>query len=161
MKLASMNRNVLTWLAVASLSSMPLASSSWAQGPDFGPEPGRMLQHMSRSLELTETQQSNIGQIMDVARDQSAADRKRIKELRDQLRDQQAGFDPGKAQSIADELGQVTTRLAYQGAATHAQVYEQLDAEQRQKMAEFQDKRGEHKGRHHDHDRRERADKQD
>ena len=59
-------------------------------------------------------------------------------------------FDPGKAQTVADEIGQLTGRMVYQASETFAKVYQVLDAEQRTKLDEMMAKRGERGGRRGD-----------
>ena len=56
-------------------------------------------------------------------------------------------FDPGKAQAIADEIGQLTGRMVYQASETFAQVYQVLNAEQRTQLESMMAKHSERRSR--------------
>jgi Spy/CpxP family protein refolding chaperone len=50
---------------------------------------------------------------------------------------QRGAFDAGEAQRLADEIGQITSRMVYQAASTQARIYQLLDEEQRAELGEF------------------------
>jgi len=100
-------------------------------------DPARMVAHMADRLDLSEDQQAGIEALLSESREQSAADHARLRELRQQLRMQRGAFDAGEAQRLADEIGQITSRMVYQAASTQARIYQLLDEEQRAELGEF------------------------
>ena len=91
---------------VAGAALLSLSVASWSMdhrgGMDFDPE--RMVAHMTDRMDLTEEQASRVQQLTTAASEQSASDRKRIRELREQLKAQRDNFDAGEAQVMADEI---------------------------------------------------------
>ena len=132
-------------LAGAVLMSM----TAWSMGPQHGAggDPSRMIAHMSERLDLSDEQKSEVDTLVTAARQSSEADRARMQELREQLSAMKSNFDPGKAQAVADEIGQLTGRMVYQATETFAKVYQVLDAEQRTQLDAMMKKRAEHGGR--------------
>ena len=121
-----------------------LSSGAWSMGPAPEHDMGRVLEHMADELDLSESQEEKIETLMNESRDAGREDQQRLSELRTELREMRSDFDAGRAQQLADEMGEVTSRIAYRMASTHAQIYEQLDAEQREEfeaMAERREKR--------------------
>jgi len=141
-----MKHSIRTYVLASALCGVfATSAATFAMGHRGGDsDPSRMLEHMSDRLELTENQHDEIEQIFASAREQTAEDRARLDELRNELQAMRPDFDPGRAQAIADEIGQITARMAYGMASTQAQVYQQLDAQQREEydqMAASRDKR--------------------
>jgi Spy/CpxP family protein refolding chaperone len=126
-----------------------LSAAAWAMGPGGGMDhdPARMVEHMSRKLDLSDEQKAEVETLVSSSRQASAQDMQRMRELRGEMRAQANNFDAGKARTIADEIGQITGRLAYQAAETRAGVYQLLNDEQRAQMAQMMEKRGEHRGK--------------
>lgn len=120
----------------------------------------RMLGKMSSHLELSAEQQASVAGIMAEAREAGAADRKRMQEIKAQLRAQSARFDAGATQALADELGEITARSTYRMTETRAAVHALLGEEQRSKLEAMEAQRGEH-GRKHGKGSAERAKKQE
>jgi Spy/CpxP family protein refolding chaperone len=108
-------------------------------GMDF--DPGRMVAHMTDRLDLTDEQASRVKQLTTSGKDQSAADRKRIQELREQLRAQRDNFNAGEAQMMADEIGEITSRMVFQAVSTHAKIYQLLTDEQKEEMDAMMEQR--------------------
>jgi len=132
-----MNAKLKAWLcgvALAGAAAMSLAS--WAMGPPEGmqPDPARMLAHMSKQLDLSDEQQTQVKSLLAEAKQANAADRERMQELRSQMKGMRDNFDAVKAREIADEIGQVTGRMVYRASDTWSQVYQLLNAEQRMKL---------------------------
>ena len=121
-------------VAGAALLSLSVASWSMGHGGGMDFDPARMVAHMSDRLDLTEEQADRVKQLTTSAKDQSAADRKRIQELREQLKAQRDNFDAGKAQIAADEIGEITSRMVFQAVSTHAEIYQLLTDEQKEEM---------------------------
>ncbi len=143
-----MRRFLLRIVPATALSGLLLASAAWSMGPqgrEFDSD--RMLERMSEHLQLTEEQEQDVQSIMDENSDQMQADRERMQEIRDALEAQRESFDAGKAQSLADELGQITARMAFTATSKHARVYQVLSEEQRQQMAQMRAEREAHRER--------------
>ena len=137
--------------AMAGLALLSLSAGSWAMnhGADMDHDPARMIAHMTERLDLTEEQQGQIKEIMASSRTQSGADRERMKVLRQQMRAQRDNFDAGEAQNIADEIGEITSRMVFQATSTHARVYQLLTDEQKAEMDAMMEKRQERRGKWH------------
>ena len=132
-------------LATAAVMSM----AAWSMGPShgMGGDPARMISHLSDRLDLSGEQQTEVESLVEVAKQGSATDRARMKELRVEMMAMKGDFDAGKAQAIADEIGQLTGRMVYQASETFAQVYQVLNAEQRTQLDSMMAKHGERRSR--------------
>ncbi len=129
------NRTMLAVGAVAGatlLFALSVTSAPHFQGGPGGPHRGA---HLLQSLDLSEEQRAKVDAQMSASRDATRADRERMRELREQARNLREDFDAGRAQQIADEMGQITSRLAYAKISGRAQVYALLDDEQREALA--------------------------
>jgi Spy/CpxP family protein refolding chaperone len=144
-------KKILLGTGFAAASLVTLASASWSMnhGMSTGHDPQRMLAHMAQRLDLTEEQQAQVKSLLTSARESSAADRERLTQLRKELHEQGEAFDEGRVQALADEVGEITSRLVYQAASTQARLYQLLTPEQREQMAEIMEKRGERRGKWH------------
>lgn len=130
-----------------------LSAGAWSMGPPQG-RMDRMLEHMTEELDLSESQQSRIESLLTEAREQGAADRERMHEIREELKTLRTDFNAGSAQQLADELGGITSRMAYRMASTQAQVYQQLEPEQQAEFEEMSERREERREkRRHKHER--------
>lgn len=140
-----MNRKIGKWLLGVTLGSAVIVSAlSWAQGPGGGRghhDPAQMMAHMASKLDLSEEQQAQMKQVMAETREASAGDIKRMQELRGQLQAQAKDFNAGNAQKLADEVGELAGRMAFQVTKTFAEVYQLLSPEQRLEMDELMAKR--------------------
>ena len=128
------------------------AATGWAKG-GYGMhgDPTRMVAQMADKLDLSDEQQAAIEAILTETRGQSAADHARLQALRQQLRSQRAGFDAAEAQRLADEIGQITSRMVFQAASSQAQIYQLLDEEQREELDEFMEDHQPRRDRWHKH----------
>ena len=91
-------------IAAASIGVLvSLSAAAWAMGPRGGMDhdPGRMLTHMADRLDLSDAQQEQVKSIVEGGMEQSGADRKRLEDLRGQLKAMRDDFDQGQAQKIA------------------------------------------------------------
>ncbi len=122
-------------LALGGLLMSPLAWSMGHGGPGKM-DPEHMITRLSEHLSLTEQQESQVRSIMEQGSEQGRADRERLQDLRAQLEQQRSNFDAGQAQQLADEIGEITTRMVYSFSSKQAQVYQVLSDEQR---AEFEE----------------------
>ena len=137
-----MKKFLLRALPATALSALLLASAAWSMGPHGRDiDHDRMLARMSEHLQLTESQENEIQGILNENSQQMDTDRARLQEIRDAMRLQRESFDAGTTQSLADELGEITARMAYTATSKHARVYQVLDEEQRAEMLEIRAKR--------------------
>jgi Spy/CpxP family protein refolding chaperone len=128
-------------VAGAALLSLSVASWSMDHGGGMDFDPGRMVAHMTDRLDLTEEQASSVKQLTTAAKERLTADRKRLQELREQLKAQRDDFDAGKAQVMADEIGEITSRMVFQAVSTHAEIYQLLTDEQKEEMDTMMEQR--------------------
>ncbi|TXS90168.1 periplasmic heavy metal sensor [Parahaliea maris] len=129
-----------TGLSIALIGAGTALAGPGPGGPHDG---GRMLAKMAEELELTEEQQGKIKAIYASSREQGAADRERLHELKQQMRASEGDFDEGSAQKAADEIGEITSRMTYQRASAQHQVREVLSDEQRAELDEMMEQRKE------------------
>jgi periplasmic protein CpxP/Spy len=147
----TMNRTIARILPTVVLGSVLLVSTaafSMGHGDKFDSQ--RMLAHMTEQLELSESQEQQIGEILASGKEQSQADRKRMSEIRAALEAQRDNFNAGEAQALADELGEITSRMAYQMTSKRAEVYQLLTPEQREQMDEMKKQRDERRSKYRD-----------
>jgi Spy/CpxP family protein refolding chaperone len=152
-----MTSKVKIWLRGAALAGAAVMSvAAWAMGPPGGmePDPAQMMAHMSKHLDLSAEQQSKVEGLLATAKQASAADQKRMQELRVEMKGMRDNFDAEKARKLADEIGQVTGRLVYQASATWSSVYQLLNAEQKAKLDGMMAKRDERRGKWREGDER-------
>lgn len=125
------------WLPLVVLGALLAAPLAWSFGAGGPPhlDPEQMLGRLSEELQLDDEQQSQVRSIMAQNSEQARADRERLQELRQALEQQRANFNAGEAQKLADELGEISARMAYNITSKQAQVYAVLTEEQR---AEFE-----------------------
>jgi len=126
-----------------------MSMAAWSMGPShgMGGDPARMIAHLSDRLDLSTEQQTEVDSLALAAKQGSDADRARMNELRSQMLAMKGNFDPGTAQSVADEIGQLTGRMVYRASETFARVYQVLNAEQRTELDSMMAKHGERGGR--------------
>lgn len=142
------------WLCGAALAGAAgLSVASWAMGPagGMGPDPARMLDHISGHLDLTDEQRAEAGRLVASAKENAATDHERMRQLRTELTGMRDNFDAARARYIADEIGQVTGRMVYGISESWAKVYQLLDARQRAELDTLIEKRGERRRKWHDH----------
>lgn len=132
------------WLpavAVAGCLAVPLA---WSMGPggQSHPDPERMLSRLSDHLALSDQQESQVREILAENGEQVRVDRARLQALRDALEQQQVDFEAGETQKLADEMGEITARMAYTFTSKQGQVYGVLTEEQRAHYEKLRAERG-------------------
>lgn len=133
--------------AGAALLSLSVASWSMGHGGGMDHDPARMVAYMTDRLDLSEQQTSQVKQLTASAREQSDVDRKRMQELREQMKALRDDFDAGKAQKIADEIGEITSRVVFQIISTYADIYQLLTDEQKAEMDDMLEQRESHRDR--------------
>jgi len=133
--------------ALATAAVMSMAAWSMGPPPEMGGDPMRMIAHMSDRLNLSSEQKTEVESLVAAAKQSSEADRTRMRELRSQMQAMKGNFDPGKAQAVADEIGQLTGRMVYQASETFAKVYQVLNTEQQAQLDSMMASRGERRGK--------------
>lgn len=137
-----MNRLLSRLLPGTALTGVLLLSAgAWSMGPPPEHDVERMLSHLSAELDLTASQETKIEALVNEGQEQGAADRQRMADIRQQLKATRSDFDAGKAQQLADELGEIASRTAYRMASTQAEIYAQLEPEQQQQFDELAERR--------------------
>ncbi len=148
-----MNRTIARILPTAVLGTALLASAAaFPMGPRHPGDSERMLAHMTEQLDLSEAQAEQVGQVLSSDRAQAQADRRRMQEIREALEAQAGDFNAGEVQKLADELGEITSRMAFQMTSKRAEVYTILTPEQREELAEFRQQRGDRRGKREQRD---------
>ena len=120
-----------------------LTASVYAQGPHrgFGHRSGWMLNHMTKELNLTEEQQSQVKSILD-------GERSRTKPLMEQLRQNEqaqnqqnlktgGSFDDLQVRAFANNQAQIMRDLIIEKQRTKSQIYSVLTPDQRQKALQL------------------------
>lgn len=144
-----MNRNfALACAAIVLIAGIGIASAGPEDGHkgrghhgmmmgEFG-DPGRMLEFMSRRLDLDSDQEQRIGNILDATAPESEALRERGRAARDAFAELDTS-DPDydvKVQDLAREIGDVATAATLLHGRVRAQVAQELTPEQAEKLAE-------------------------
>ncbi|HKD82100.1 MAG TPA: Spy/CpxP family protein refolding chaperone [Candidatus Angelobacter sp.] len=114
------------------------ASVSAQAGRGFGHKQGWMLKRMTKELNLTEAQQTQIKGIM-------ADSRTRTKPLMQQLRQNEqsanasvnGNFDEAQARAFAGKQAQIMSDLIVERQRTKSQIYSVLTPDQRQKALQL------------------------
>ena len=134
-----MNRMSSSLVALLACLWLPAAL---AMGPGFEPpDPLHRVGVMADRLGLTEAQEGQLMALMNAARVESAVDRERAHQIRQQLEAMRTGFDAEDAEELARELGEVVARLAFTHASTRARVHALLTPEQQQRFEELRHRR--------------------
>jgi periplasmic protein CpxP/Spy len=135
-----MYKKFLMVTAIVLAVAAGLTASVFAQGPGrgFGHKHGWMLKDMTKELNLTEAQQTQIKSIM-------ADSRTRIKPLAQQLRQNEqaanasvpGNFDEAQARAFAGKQSQIMSNLIVERQRTKSQIYSVLTPDQRQKALQL------------------------
>ena len=143
-----MFRKSIILVAILMAVAAGLATSAFAQHRHmgFGRHNGWMLQHMTKQLDLTEAQQTQIKGIM-------ADEKSKIKPLMQQLRQNEQAenanitgtFDENQARAFANKQAQLMTDLIVEKERMRSQVYAVLTPEQRQKALQLMQERQQHR----------------
>ena len=143
-----MSRKSIILVAILMAVAAGLATSAFAQhaGRGFGRHNGWMLKHMTKQLNLTEAQQTQIKGIM-------AGEKTKIKPMMQQLRQNQkvedanvnGSFDENQARAFANKQAQLMTDLIVEKERMRSQVYAVLTPEQRQKALQLMQERQQHR----------------
>lgn len=141
-----MNHVPKKWIAVFCLALSGLASSLViAEGSGghhgmrgaFG-DSERMVEHMTRQLDLDDTQAQSVRNIVDAAAPEMTSLRERTRENHEQIRaldSNQADYDAALA-NLARTSGELATEATLLHGRLRAELNAVLTAEQQQKLAE-------------------------
>ena len=139
-----MPRKSIILVAIVMAVAAGLVTSAFAQRRHmgFGRHNGWMLKHMTKQLNLTEAQQSQIKGIM-------TSEKTKIKPMMQQLRQNEQAenaningtFDENQARAFAGKQAQLTADLIVEKERMRSQVYAVLTPEQRQKALQLMQER--------------------
>ncbi len=143
-----MHKKSILLAAIFMALAAGLAASASAQhrGMGFGRNNGWMLKQMTKQLDLTEAQQTQIKGIM-------AGEKTKINPVMQQLRQHQraedanmnGSFDENQARAFANKQAQLMTDLIVEKERMRSQVYAVLTPEQRQKALQLMQERQQHR----------------
>ena len=126
-------RTLMGAVAVAA-ATMTIAAGTWSMPPLGGGDGSSRANRMMHALDLDDAQREAVESRLAESRAVAEADRRRMKELRTEARGLREDYDAGRAQQIADEIGEISGRLALVRMATQADIYSLLDEEQRAEL---------------------------
>lgn len=137
---------ILAAIFMALAAGLAATASAQHRGMGFGRNNGWMLKHMTRQLNLTEAQQTQIKGIM-------ASEKTKIKPMMQQLRQNQQAedanmngtFDENQSRAFANKQAQLMTDLIVEKERMRSQVYAVLTPEQRQKALQLMQERQQHR----------------
>ncbi|MGC2696821.1 MAG: Spy/CpxP family protein refolding chaperone [Candidatus Angelobacter sp.] len=135
-----MHKKFFIIMAILLAVAAGLTTSAFAHGGHrgFGRQNGWMLKHMSKQLNLTEAQQTQVKNIL-------AESRTKTQPLRQQLRQNElaanangnGSFDEAQARAFADKQAQIMSNLIVEKQRTKSQIYSVLTPDQRQKALQL------------------------
>ena len=122
------------------------------RGP--GPEPGEMVEHMSRELNLTDAQKAQVKTLFEAQHAIEEQRHTKLDELRKQIEAATANgqFDENTVRGLASQQSQLMTDQMVDHLRLHSQIYGLLTAEQKTKadqMMKMHDERGPGEHGHH------------
>ena len=144
-----MHKKFFATIVIVLAAAAGLAAYAQHPGRGFGRHRGWMLQHMTKQLNLTEAQQTQIKSIM-------ADSRTRMKPLMQQLHQNQQAqnaningtFDEAQARAFAGKQAQVMTDLMVERQRTKSQIYAVLTPDQRAKAQQLMQERKQRRQEH-------------
>ena len=158
---------VLTVLAIMTATGVSAATKQhsesgsergWHRGhtgmrADFSGDPARMVEMMSRHLDLDETQSQTINNILQAAQPEADSLRERSRANHEALRtlDVNDASYNATLQNLSAESGELATERTLLHGRVRGEIFAVLTAEQRQKMADRGDRMRSQRG-HHSHD---------
>ena len=129
---------IITAILLAVAAGLATSVSAQGAGRGFGHKHGWMLKRMTKELNLTEAQQTQIKSIM-------ADSKTRIKPLAQQLRQNRQAentnmtgtFNEAQARTFANQQSQIMSNLIVERERTKSQIYSVLTPDQRQKALQL------------------------
>ncbi|MBZ5504170.1 MAG: Spy/CpxP family protein refolding chaperone [Acidobacteriia bacterium] len=137
---------IITAILLAVAAGLATSASAQRHGRGFDRHSGWMLKHMTKELNLTEAQQTQIKSIM-------ADGKTRTMPLMQQLRQNEQAenaningtFNESAVRTFAAKQAQITTDLIVEKQRTKSQIYAVLTPEQRQKAQQLMQERRQHR----------------
>src|SRR5215831_4202002 len=141
-----MFRKSIILVAILMAVAAGLATSAFAQNRHMDGHDSWMLKRMTKQLNLTDAQQTQIKGIM-------AGEKTKIQPLMQQLRQNEQAeqasingtFDENQARAFAGKQAQLTADLIVEKERMRSQVYAVLTPEQRQKAQQLMQERQQHR----------------
>lgn len=149
---------ILSGVLALSLLGMGAVGVSNANPGGYGPGDGRYMKHQHhdgfnsgavlKRLKLSDEQRS---QIREIFKNQADAGKEKATALRELRKEQQAsalsdGFDPYRAQELAGQAAALESELQVLRLTGLNEAYRVLDAEQKEKLASWQERRADKQG---------------
>jgi Spy/CpxP family protein refolding chaperone len=134
--------------ALAAVAGMALAAGAFpgqdghhgpgGPGGPHGPHGGSIVEHLSRALNLTDAQKTQVKQIEDALRESTKSLHEQVaKSGGGPLDGFREGFDEASVRSAAQARAAVHVELEVAHARAMSQIYSLLTAEQKAKLAEL------------------------
>lgn len=117
---------------------------------DFSGDPARMVEMMSRHLDLDATQSQTIHNILQAVQPEADALRERSRANHEALRTldvNEANYN-ATLQNLSAESGELATERTLLHGRVRGEIFAVLTAEQQQKMADRGGRMGSHRGHH-------------
>ena len=133
----------------AGVVTLGLVATSWSMPPgaEYADDPSRMLEKMSRKLGLDEAQRVSIEAIFTGIREEGESDRERMQQLREEVHAPTAELSESRVEELAQEAGELISRMFRRRLTAQSEVYELLSEEQREELATVRERR-DRKSRH-------------
>jgi len=114
---------------------------------------GDMLEHLTRALNLTDAQKTQVRAIMDSVGTTANATHAKLDEIHKQIEAATANgqFDETQVRTLASQQAQLEADLLVEHLRTKSKFYSILTAEQRAKAEELHKRGGPHERRHGPH----------
>ena len=142
---------ILTGVATAAIAG-PAGDGPARSGPPMPPMPPippgpelHFLDVMGEKIGLSEDQEERIEALVDSFRLDSAEDRERLSQIREEMQDiarKDEFFDENALTPLVDEMSGITSRMATNGAELRWKIRQVLTEEQREQLDAL-------RGRHH------------
>lgn len=144
-----------TWLAAAALAFVLVAGLAVSQTVErmhmgHGDFEQHILGFMTRYLDLTDAQQTQVKQIFAEERPRIQPLLEQLGRTRHQLRqlEESGTFDEAKVRAVASQQAQTMVELTVEKAKIKSQVFNILNPDQKDKAEQFMDRREERFERH-------------
>lgn len=131
----SLRRSVLVLVAIFCAGAA--LAGPHGGGHHRGPDPSRMLDHMTAELDLTAEQREAVRETLESRREETRALHEQLRANHRELRNLDP-TDPNYqtlANTLAQRRGELTSRMTLLRSRTHADIMTVLDEEQQAKLA--------------------------
>ncbi len=143
-----MKKKILVFAGIAALV-IGATVFALAQHPGMGEkmrghEPGDMVEHMSRELNLTDAQKDQVKALLEAQRGTEEARRTKLDEIRTQIEAATANgqFDENTVRNLANQQSQLMADEMVDHMRLHSKIYGLLTAEQRTKADQMMKRHG-------------------